>query len=126
MSAGQFRALQAKPKRHKFAATRTEGPDGMGGTRTYDSAKGAKLAFELELQRKAGCIIAFLPEVSVIVGDLAGKAVRHRVDALVIHALGDDGTWTGEFVEAKGFDAPVGKRKRLALERATGTKVRVL
>lgn len=128
MSAAEYIRVSArKGKRaHKYSATKTPGPDGAGGTMTHDSKKGAALATRLEQERQAGTIAAFAPEVSVIVGDLGGKHVRHRVDMLVIHEINDDGTFVGEWVEAKGFDAPAGKRKRLALERRLGTKVRVI
>jgi hypothetical protein len=89
----------------------------------YDITRSAR---RLEDERRAGTIISFAPEVSVIVGELGGKKVRHRVDMLVVHAVHEDGTFTGEFVEAKGFDAPAGKRKRLALERRLGTRVRMV
>ena len=126
MTAAEYRASLAKPKRHKYGARKTEGPDGLGGVMLHDSAKGARLAGELEMMRRAGCIVAFLPEVSLIVGSMGGKPIRHKIDALVIHELGDDGTFRGEWVEAKGLDVKAGKRKRKALERIAGAMVRVV
>ena len=126
MSAEQFRALQAKPKRHKYGARKTEGPDGLGGAMLHDSAKGARGCAELERQRQAGEIVAFLPEVSVIVGAMGGKPIRHKVDALVIRSMNGDGSFVAEWVEFKGFDTPAGKRKRKALERIAGAMVRVV
>ncbi len=116
----------ARASRHKYRAKRTPGPDGAGGTMVYDSAKGARLARQLELARAHGGITAFAPEVSVIVGEMGGKPVRHRVDMLVIHEVREDGLALVEFVEAKGYDAPAGKRKREALERRLGVRVRVV
>jgi hypothetical protein len=116
----------AKKGRHKFAAEPTDGPDGAGGQRRYRSKLEARLARRLEAERQMGGLVSFLPEVSVIVGTMGGKAVRHVIDQLAILEVRPDGTFLGRFVESKGFDAPAGKRKRLAFEKLTGLTVQVV
>jgi hypothetical protein len=117
---------KAKRGRHKYAAEPTDGPDGAGGTRKYRSKLEARLARRLEAERQMGGLVSFLPEVSVIVGTMGGKAVRHVIDQLAILEVRPDGTFVGRFVESKGFDAPAGKRKRLAFEKLTGLTVQVV
>lgn len=116
----------SRASRHKYRAKRTPGPDGAGGTMVYDSLKGANLAAKLEMLVCGADIVSFAPEVSFIVGELGGRLIRHRVDMLVVHEVHADGTFRAELIEAKGFDAPAGKRKREALERRLGVRVRVV
>lgn len=111
---------------HKYRAVATDGPDGLGGRRRYQSKRGARLAQRLEAERQAGGIVAWTPEVSVIVGTMGTRAVRHLVDALVVLAVEPDGSFHGRFVEAKGRDLAPGRRKRLALERLLGVRVEVV
>lgn len=115
-----------KNGRHKYAAEPTEGPDGAGGTRRYRSKLEARLARRLEAERLAGGLVSFVPEVSIPVGAMGGKAVRHVVDQLAILEVRSDGTFVGRFVESKGFDAAVGKRKRAAVTRLYGLPVEVV
>jgi hypothetical protein len=110
---------------HKYRAVATDGPDGAGGTRRYQSKKGARLAQRLEAERHAGGIVAWVPEVGIAVGTLGTRAVRHLVDALVILSVESDGSFHGRFVEAKGFRVRAGERKRKALEQRLGVKVEV-
>lgn len=111
---------------HKYAAVATDGPDGAGGVRRYQSKKGARLAQRLETERHAGGIVAWVPEVGITVGTLGTRAVRHLVDALVILSVEPDGSFHGRFVEAKGFRVRAGERKRKALEQRLGVKVEVV
>lgn len=132
MSAADYRRMVAaapttKAKPHKYrASTGAQGPDGTGGTRTYRSKLEARLAQRLEAERQIGGVVAFVPEVSVPVGQMGGKTLRHVLDQLAILEVRPDGSFVGRFVEAKGFDAPAGRRKRLAFERAYGIKVEVV
>ncbi len=119
---------RAKPKRgrHKYAAVAEDGPDGAGGQRKYRSKLEAKLARRLEAERQCGGLVSFVPEVSVPVGTMGGKTVRHVIDQLAILEVRSDGTFVGRFVESKGFDAPAGKRKRLAFTKLYGAPVEVV
>jgi hypothetical protein len=133
MSLAQYRrtigsggAATLPGKRHKYAAKATPGPDGTGGVRKYRSKLEAGLATRLEAERQAGGLVSFLPEVSVIVGYVGGRALRHVVDQLAILEIRHDGTFVGKLVEAKGFDTPVGKRKRKAILENYGLHVEVV
>lgn len=53
------------------------------------------------------------------------KADRIRIDALVILETFADGTFRGQWVEAKGKDLGEGKQKRRRFEDMTGCKMRV-
>lgn len=87
---------------HKFKAKRTE-IDGI----KYASKKEAAYAQELRLRQKAGEVVFYLRQVGM---DLPG-GVRHYIDFVVFLSDG-----TVEFVEVKGFDAPMGKMKRKMTE----------
>jgi hypothetical protein len=123
---GASRAGEAAQDGHKYSAVATDGPDGSGGQRRYQSKKGARLAQRLEAERLAGGIVAWVPEVSLPVGTLGTRAIRHIVDALVVLDVRADGSFVGRFVEAKGFRVREGERKRRALEQRLGVKVEVV
>src|SRR5262245_32853950 len=95
-------------ERSKYRAVRTEGPDGAGGTREYRSKLEAKLAKRLEGERQIGALACFIPEVSIPIGSLGGKPVRHVIDQLMILEIHPGGVFLGKLVEAKGFDVEKG------------------
>lgn len=125
-SRGRGLAGHAAQDGHKYSAVATDGPDGSGGQRRYQSKKGARLAQRLEAERLAGGIVAWVPEVSLPVGTLGTRAIRHIVDALVVLDVRADGSFVGRFCEAKGFRVREGERKRRALEQRLGVKVEVV
>lgn len=117
----------AKPvRRNKYGAQGTRrGPDGTGGERLYRSKLEARLAARLEQERQAGGLVSFIPECSIPVGKMGDRIVRHVIDQLAILEIRPDGSFVGRFVEGKGFDAPVGKRKRNAVTQLYGVVVEV-
>jgi hypothetical protein len=124
MSAAQYRARVLGTA--KYRAVAEEGPDGAGGRRIYRSKLEARLARHLDSLRQAGEIVAHIPEVSLPVGKLGAKIVRHVVDQMAIIEVRDDGSFVARFCEAKGFDTPTGKRKRKAVQEAYGIKIDVI
>jgi hypothetical protein len=122
----ELERAKAKRGRHKFAAEPTDGPDGAGGTRRYRSKLEARLARRLEAERQMGGLVSFVPEVSVPVGAMGGKAVRHVIDQLAILEVRPDGTFVGKLIEAKGMDLARGKQKREAVKSLYGLFVEVV
>lgn len=124
MSAAQYRArVLGIPK---YRAVAEEGPDGAGGSRRYRSRLEARLARHLDALRQAGEIVCHIPEVSLPVGKMGAKTVRHVVDQMAIIEIRDDGSFVARFFEAKGFDTATGKRKRKAVQEAYGIPIDVI
>ena len=75
-------------------------------------------AFDSKHERKvhhaeAANAVAVIPQVSMPLGPAeGGKVQRIRVDMLVIREVHEDGTFTGEFVDAKGMATDTAKTKR--------------
>jgi hypothetical protein len=111
------------PGANKYRAQRTVG---VGG-RTYDSKAEARMAAELERQKVAGEIAAWVPQVSLPIGPgEAGKSIRYQADALVVLAVLEDGSFVGRLVDRKGLDTPNSRTKRAALRALYGLDVQVL
>jgi hypothetical protein len=81
MTVEQARELLAKPKRRKYRNEPTLGSDG----RTYASRLEARHAEALEVQKRAGLIRGFLPQVSLPV---PGTSKRMIIDFLVVRLDG--------------------------------------
>lgn len=102
---------------NKYNAVRTQARDG----RMYDSGKEAVFADELRLLQSSGEIVSYLPQVSIPIGsDENGRAVRYRVDFMVIQPGG-----TIVWYDVKGRDTQASRAKRAAL-RDHGIDVQVV
>ncbi len=111
-----------RPAANKYHATRTVGADG----RTYDSAREARWAQQLDLRRLAGDIVGWTPQPSLVVGRAEnGRSIRYRGDALVIHEVLPDGRFVGSIEDVKGIDTPTSRAKRGALRLLSGIDVQV-
>ncbi len=87
----------------------------------YHSQKEARFAAELDLRKKAGEVQFWLRQVpfDLTIG-------RYFLDFMVfIHRVKTE-RWAVEFIEIKGRDLPMGKRKRLETEKLYGIKVSVV
>ncbi len=115
MTTAEYRTKCAAPKkRNKYNAQRTE----FRG-RMYDSIKEANYARDLLIREQAGGILAWIPQVSIPVAD--NMVERHIVDFLVIH---NNGRY--EWVDVKGMDTPMSKRKRAAVKANYGIEVTII
>ena len=100
---------------NKYRAIRT--PDATG--RVHPSKLQARVADQLRLGAHA-----VIDEVSMPLSER--PADRIRIDFLVIHEVNPDGTFRGEFVEAKGQDLGEGKQKRRRFEDRNRVPIRVI
>jgi hypothetical protein len=108
----------------KYRAIRTEGIGPSGEPRTYDSKSEAAYCATLNLRKRAGEIVSWVPQVSLEVGtDEGGKRVRYRADAMLVLELRPDGSFVGQFVDRKGLDTPASRAKRAALRALHGISV---
>lgn len=109
MTAAEFLAAQAKPKRAKYGNKKTRARDG----RTYDSKKEAAYADKLMADKLAGGIEGYVPQVSIPCGEAeGGKPVRYIVDFMVSMPGGRI-----RWVDVKGRDTPNSRTKRAALRQ---------
>jgi hypothetical protein len=111
---------QQEPKPSKFGNVRTLGPAPWGGEMAFDSAAEAATARDLDLQKRAGAIRGWLPQVSLPIGKGPRGYHRHKVDFLVVE---NDGRM--RLLERKGFDHADGKQRRNDLA-AMGVPVEVV
>jgi hypothetical protein len=110
------------PRQSKYGNRRTPGPNGQGGTRLYHSRREARAAERLDLQKRAGQIADWLPQISLEFGQEENCPRRIIVDFLIVHEILPDGRFVASLQDAKGYDTPAGRAKRAAL-RARGLEV---
>jgi hypothetical protein len=110
----------ATPQASKFGNVRTLGPAPWGGEMTFDSAAEAETARDLDLQKRAGAIMGWLPQVLVPIGAGPRGYRRHKVDFLVVE---NDGRM--RLLERKGHDHADGRQRRNDLA-AMGVPVEVV
>lgn len=103
----------------KFGNVRALGPAPWGGEMTFDSTAEAETARDLDLQKRAGAIMGWLPQVSVPIGAGPRGYRRHKVDFLVVE---NDGRM--RLLERKGHDHADGRQRRNDLA-AMGVPVEV-
>lgn len=96
--------------RSKYGAVKTEYKG-----RVYDSRKEADYACELDLRLVAGEITGWIPQVRIPL--LVGY---HQVDFLVLYPT------RVEFVEVKGRDLAMGRRKRWEVRKMYGIEIKVV
>jgi hypothetical protein len=106
--------------RNKYNAKRTEYTSPLNGTRTYDSKAEAAYAAKLDIDRAAGIIDWWLPQVPI---RLPG-GVTYRADFLVNHWA--DGGDDLEFVDVKGRDTAMSKLKRKQVADLYGIEIKVV
>lgn len=108
----QYQAMIKAPKKNKHRAVKTE----YNG-RVYDSIKEANFARDLDLLKRSGNILSWVPQVRF---DLEGKA-KHYVDFLIFYP-----DQTFRLVEIKGRDLAMGKLKRRQTEEKYQVKIEVV
>lgn len=89
-------------RKNKYNARKTE-----ANGRIYDSKKEANFARELEIRRRSGEIVAYIPQVSIPLAINSDR--RYRADFLVLKPGWENYV---EFVDAKGLDTPQSNLKR--------------
>jgi len=94
LTAAQYRALAAKPKRSKYSNVPTEYTSHICGRRTYHSKFEARHAAYLDTLAKAGTIRTWVPQVSIPVPRTTKRMV---VDFMVIDPDG-----AARFQDTKG------------------------
>jgi|SRR6185312_14369697 len=113
---------------NKYGAQPTIGPSPVGRM-VFDSKLGARFAETLERERSIGGIAGWAPEVSLIYGLLEEngvvKKMRHRVDAMVILEVYEDGKALIQLWDAKGKDLPAGRAKRAAVSSVYGLNIKI-
>lgn len=115
------------PRKSKYSAVRTEGIDGSGSRRVFDSKLEARTARELNAEQSAGLIVSWVPQPSLPMGVAEnGRRIRYRADALAILDVRPDGTFVGRFVDVKGKDTEASRAKRGALRSLYQIDVKVI
>lgn len=115
VSAEQYRAMIAAPKRSKYGAVKTVYRSIQGFERTYDSKREAAFAAELDLRIKAGDVAWWLPQVPI---PLPG-GVTYRADFMVMLTV-------LRFYDVKGFDTPASILKRKQVKALFGIDVEIV
>lgn len=73
---------------------------------TYDSAREAKYAFELDMRKRAGQIKAWDRQVPIALEAYGRPICKYKIDFIIIHLDGHL-----EYVEVKGYETDVWKLK---------------
>jgi hypothetical protein len=110
LSVAEFRALQAKPRRSKYRNVQT-----VYDGRLYASKLEAEHAAELDMQKRAGLIRGWVPQVSMSILNTQRRIV---IDFLVVKT---DGTF--ELQDTKGLATKDWQIKRELLEASLGVRV---
>lgn len=118
VSAAEFRAMQAKPKRPKYNARKTV-VDGI----TFDSAAEARYYAALKLREKAGEVGGVeLQKVFPLLAPGGFVIGAYRAD----FAFWDHVVDRFRVIDVKGFDTPLSKWKRKHVKAQFGVEVEIV
>lgn len=106
-----------KPKRAKYGNTKTTYTNSAQVTRTYDSKKEANYAAQLDLEKRAGDVWWWIPQVRI---PLPG-GVAYVADFLVARRNG-----VISWVDVKGRDTPMSQAKRKIVKAIYGIDVEIV